>query len=482
METVEYIELFWDCPECGHRHISAVFNSQGNRCPNCLHWRTEDVELYEAPDSQIITDSNLINRKPFWVCKVCEAVNEDTGVPATVLQCGNCDSYQTSSIGAITGNQAADQQAPATVAIGEPVERRSNTGQNQASTPSTPKTGRISGFAASLIGMTLIGGGFFGSSVLLSQPNDATLRQVQVTDLKWTVEVEVQEQKTFTRSGWDESVPQAAAILQSQKKQRGTRQEQKGSRTVMVDEQYQSGTRTETYSEPEQYQSGTRTETYTTSERYQSGTRSETYSDSERYQSGTRQDCKTTSKGNGVGTRTCRDVAVYSTRQIQRSRSVPVYGTRHIQHSRTVPVYSTRQVQRSRTVPVYSTRKVPVQEPIMITLPVYDTWITYRTKEWVPAHTYKQTGKAHEPRQAPTVKLVKLPPQRIAATRTTCHVAGNYSIHIGWFQPAQVQTGEWNLPCQEYDRIQIGNSIKLRQTDANSATIVRSPSLWPPFM
>lgn len=421
MDKVEYIELFWDCPQCGQAHISAVFNAQGNRCPHCLHWRTEDVPLYEAADSQIITDPALIDRQPFWVCKVCHAVNEDTGLAANLLQCGNCDSYQTSEVGGITGDSAADQAAPDPVAVGAPVAfKQNNSAGNtqslrQPSSGSQKSGGGFSRWVAGLIGLSLVGGGIVVSLAVAAQIRERSPLQVQVTDLVWTVETEVQELKTLTRQAWAAELPSGATITKSERRQQGTRQEQRGVRTVLVPERYQSGTRTETYM------------------------------DSERYQSGTQEKCKTTSQGNGVGKRTCRDV----------------------------PVYSTRQVQRTRSVPVYSTRQVPIQEPIWVDVPVYSNWITYRIKEWVPVQTYSQTGRDDAPKRTPTVKLTQQPPQKIAATRTICRLSGDYSTQPGWFQSPQSTAGSWTLPCSEYDRINIGDRVELRQESADAVHLVQ---------
>jgi hypothetical protein len=484
METVEYVELFWDCPECGQTHISAIFNPQGNRCPNCLYWRVEDVELYEAPDSKIVTDPKLIDRKPFWICKVCDAVNEDTGIAADLLQCSNCDSYQVSEVGGITGNVVEDRQAPNTVAVGETVELRTNSHENRSNnsdgarsalplpvgqSPNQNKRSRW--LAAGIASITLVGGGLLGNSILSSKTNAPATLQVQVTDLQWTVEIDVEEKQTFTRQSWRDSVPAGATIVRSQTRQRGTRQEQKGFKTVMVEEQYQSGTRSETYYESERYQSGTRSETYYESERYQSSTRSETYYESERYQSSTKQECKTTSRGNGVGQRKCKSVPIYSNRKVARTRSVPIYSTRKVPYTRSIPIYSIRKVPYTRSVPIYSTRKVPVQEPIMVSVPVRDTWVTYSASEWIPQQTYRRSGQDDDPRNA-DLKLAQLPLQRISATRTICRLNGTYTIQNSWFEKPQSKSGTWELPCQEYDRVEIGERVKLRQNTAYSANLM----------
>jgi hypothetical protein len=117
-------------------------------------------------------------------------------------------------------------------------------------------------------------------------PPEPTVLQVQVTDLSWVAEVDIEEQRGYKRESWQSAMPSGATLLKTETRE-NRRPENRGFRTVMVPEQYQSGTKTETYTELEQYQSGTTTQTDYSSERYQNGTTNETYYESERYQSGT---------------------------------------------------------------------------------------------------------------------------------------------------------------------------------------------------
>ncbi len=485
MNRVEYIELFWDCPECGQAHISALFNPRGNRCPSCLTWRLESIALYEAPDSQVVTDPKLINRPPFWVCKVCDAVNGDTGLAAHLLQCENCNSHQTSEIGAISGDQIPDKVAPPAVAVGEPVELQKSALPSRRAAPSTnTPIVVVAGGIATMMGIGIISsamqarmvtpwGGGPATISPLTPMQDSSVLQVQVTDLIWQAEIDIEEQQGYTRESWKSVMPAEATLIKSAARE-NKRSEQRGFRTVMVPQEYQSGTRTETYTEPEQYQSGTRTETDYQSERYQSGTKNETYYESERYQSGTEEKCQTRSMGNGVGQRSCTSVPVYGTRQVSRSRSVPTYSTRQIPQSRSVPIDSTRQIKRTRSIPVYSTKQVPIQTPIMVTVPFSDTWATYRLTAWRFKQTQTDKGHNDTPRKPP-IKLVKLPPQRIAATRMKCQIQGQSSNLNRAAGPTQSKPQIWNLPCEEYDRVNIGDQVQLQLSDANSANLVTAP-------
>ena len=435
METVEYIELFWDCPQCGQTHISAVFNPQGQRCPQCFHWRSQAVALYEAPDSRVITDPAIINRPPFWVCKVCDAVQEDHGEAAHLLRCGNCDNYQVSAVAGISGDAIADQQAPPTVPVGEAVP--------SPTVPSPTTSLRRTRWLGTIAGITILGSTAIGIAHWTNRAPDLPPPiTVQVSDLQWRSTVTLEEQQRLTRQGWQDAVPKDAVVVKQETRQRSTRQEQRGVQTVMVDEQYQSGSREETYY---------------ISERYQSGSRQETYYDSERYQSGTQQECQTISKGNGVGQRTCHTVPVYSTRQVSRTR--------------TVAVYSSRQVPRTRIIPVYSTRKVPTQQPILVPVPVLDTWVTYTVQAWVPQQTIKRRGDRNAARDI-SVPLSPQPPQRLANPQITCTVTGTGSAAAGWFAPSVVKTGTWQLPCEQFDRLHVGDRVTLQPTTAQTATLM----------
>lgn len=290
-----YVELFWDCPECGQPHISAVFNPNGQRCPNCFYWRQDDDQLYEAADSQIITDAALIHKPPHWICKVCGSANPDEGLAVELLQCGNCDSYQTSLVGNITGNENRDQQAPKTDETGEVVEQRAKIPESRFENPVVPKSlqakrsqsGRSSKPSHRPI-RWLIRLGLIGTAAALTTVAGVvwlvspTQVDVQVKDLTWTVTIPIEEYRLVDRADWDESVPTGATIIARQTKIRSYVERQQGYRT-------------------------------------------ETYWESERYRTGSKKVCKTTSQGNGVGKKTCKDEPTYDTRRTQRTREVPNY-------------------------------------------------------------------------------------------------------------------------------------------------------------
>ena len=402
-ERIEYIELFWRCRECGQDHISAIphLNPTGWYCPNCFFRRDESVELYEASDSRVITDPDLIARieegRADWKCKHCGSLNTDTGVPKEMLVCEVCKMWQTDE---------SDQSTPVRDEAGEVIAKHKKR-VDRFEDPIVPRSlQEASGnknreriyTALSIVAVIATGIGASISAWWLFAPRPI---EVEVKSLPWEVTVEVQQLQPVEKSGWEETVPVEARILSSETRQRGTQEVQYGTKTVMVTEQYQSGTRTETYTTSEQYQSGTR------------------------------ENCTTTSTGTGAGKRTCT----------------------------TVPVYSSRPVQHSRQVPQYSTRQVPKIVPNMVSEPVFDTYIHYQVDEWQHEQTLTNEGKDDEPRIAPVTKLDNVPyPERTLAPATTCQITGAYQ------RRGKQRVKTWEIPCNHFDQIDSGDRVKLQAT------------------
>ncbi|MEL7035624.1 MAG: hypothetical protein AAFO04_08410 [Cyanobacteria bacterium J06592_8] len=416
MEKKTYIELFWDCPECGQQAISAIKGQShdGYTCPQCGYNRKRSDRLYERPESRTITDPDLIRRietgKVDWECKYCGSLNPQTGVGEEMMACRVCGQFQTDDF---------SPETPETATVGEQIHQRTEPIRDRfevipknlerfthSSRQTSQRNGATSSSRKSLVRGLSIAGAVAGSAVggwwlLSSHPVE-----VQVQSLPWEVQVEVQQLKPVNTSGWDETLPIGARIRSSQTRQRGTRQVQRGSRTIWVNERYQSGSRIETYSDQVRYQSGSRTE------------------------------CQTTSTGTGAGQRTCRDV----------------------------PVYSTRPVQRSREVPVYSTRQVPRVVPNMVTEPVYDQYVYYTVDKWVYEQTFTKKGFDDQPRTPPVVRLDNSPyPERALSPETSCQITGVYQ------QGDQQNVKTWKIDCNQFDLIDTGDRVTL---DINQGSMV----------
>ncbi len=451
-----YVELFWDCPECGQQAISAIdggMEHDGFTCPHCAYNRKRNDALYDRPESRPITDPDLIERiesgKIDWECKYCGSLNPQTGIGEQTMACRVCHQFQQDEISpnAPLLDQTGEKVQQRTEAIRDRLEvvpenllrhaAPANDNRPSLSMPELPSFDWQSlpwrkiawGLGIAGVGSLVFLGGWW-----LFAPRPL---EVKVQSLPWEVTVELQELHPIQREGWDETVPLNARILSSETRQRGTREEQQGTKTIQVSEQYQSGTKTETYTVQEQYQSGTKTESYT---------------DSERYQSGTEDDCKTTTTGTGAGRKSCTTIPVYSTRSVSKTRQVPQY--------------STRPVTRERKIAVYDTRLVPKVIPNMVTLPVYDTWETYIVQEWEYLNTLRNQGVDDQPRIAPRVTLGNgFYPQRALAPQEFCKVVGFYK------EGDQQKTGAWGLPCTQFDLINTGDTVKMEVNRVGGATL-----------
>lgn len=448
--STSYIELFWDCPDCGQQAISSIdggMQHDGFTCPNCAYNRKRDDALYERSESRTITDPELIARiesgEVDWECKYCGSLNPQVGIGEDTMACRVCGQFQQDDL---------SPQRPLLDQTDEFVQKRNekildrfevipenlrkflpaNDNRHQfspklpsfdwQSLPWRPITWIVGGIA-------VVVGGWW-----LFAPHPL---EVKVQSLPWEVTVEVQQLVPVNKSGWDETVPLGARVRSSETRQRGTQEVQRGTKTIMETEKYQSGTTIKSYTETERFQSGTTTEPYT---------------DSERYQSGTRENCTTTSTGTGAGRRSCV--------------SVPVYSTRYIQRSRQVPTYSTRLVPKTRTVPVYSTRQVPRTVPNMVTEPVYDTYVYFTVDEWTHEQTLTTNGVDDQPRIAPVPQLDNYPyPQRALTPQESCHVIGAYRQG----DKQKVQT--WRISCKQFDRLNMGNTVKLTVNRAGQASL-----------
>ncbi|MGD1938025.1 MAG: hypothetical protein ACFCA4_10775 [Cyanophyceae cyanobacterium] len=369
-ERSKKILLFWDCPECGHSHVEGPTQ----RCPRCFWWRDRQVEFYEANDSRLLTpEEEAQYTRPDWICKVCGASNADTGQPVAELLCGSCNSWQTNSLD-LGSDRPEDANVGAQVAtVRGQWQEGFRVDEGATSPPPPPK--KSGGLGKKIVAGAIalgIGGTGFGAWQLFSPD----IIDAEITQRTWTVNVEIQEQRPVSGSGWN--LPSGAYNVNRREKQRTTRKVQTGTTTENVKVSYQA-------------------------------------------QTGTKEQCRTTSDGNGVGTRTCRDV----------------------------PVYTTKYRTETKTIPVYRNE------------PVYDTWYTYTEDKWGTQTTVSNNGVGDSPRTAPAFTLDNQPyPERSRPPQEICYITGQFE------QDNQVSQEQWSLPCAQYDRLKLGETVTLeRQGD-----------------
>ena len=405
MTETTYIELFWDCPDCGQQAISALPVPKqapdpapdGFTCPTCAYNRRRSDPLYERPESRVVTDPDLIQRiktgQIDWECKYCGSLNPQTGIGEAMLACRVCSQFQT---------DALSPEQPETASVGEVVAQRNEPIRDRfevipENLQAHPHSGATNSQRRLWLGVLLtLVIAILTAFWWFSRPQTV---EITVQALPWETQVEVQQLRPVSHSDWQERIPTNAHILATQTRQRGTQRVQQGTKWV------------------------------TTTERYKSGTRQETYTAHERYQSGTEQKCTTKTTGTGAGERICRDI----------------------------PVYSSRDVQRQRDVPVYSSREVTTEVPNWVTEPVYDTFVDYEVDEWQPEQTLVEQGEGSD-RRLPQPKLTQKPyPERALLPQVTCQVRG-----IVENQRADEAVQTWPLPCEQSDRLGVGDRVRLK--------------------
>jgi hypothetical protein len=349
MAHEEVILLFWDCPECGHKHIPGP----SRRCPQCFWWRDRTVNFYEAPDSVVLSPEAAARYAgPDWICKVCGVANPETGEPRANLVCGNCNSWQTNDLD--LGNAP-----PQTLPTGVPL----------AVTPPSQNTPKNNGLFKPIALGVACGLGILGLIVGIWQLSRPRLVTAEVVGRRWQVQVTIEEQRPVVEEGW--TLPAGATNVRTERRQRSTRQVPVGTTTTTVQVPYQE-------------------------------------------QVGTRQECTTTSRGDGTGERTCRDVPVYATRYRAENRSETVYRTE----------------------------------------PVYDTWYRYTIQRWQLLRTETATGTESSPRRPSAFQLATRPyPQRALPPSETC------------FLDVRTRTTPqtWEMACSEYDLVHTGQTQAFQQ-------------------
>lgn len=383
--------FWWDCPSCGQTKISSVLHEDertydsailGARlhCPSCFYVMKGDEPSY-VDETVYEIPAEWVERleKPRWKCQQCGALNEAHEVAsADDLYCHACETWQCDIPDTPTYDPEAvlkrEKYVEAKSRFENPITpieliqdkaaqqgtRKKQTQKKQDKSPS----GTLSNLQKLLIAGILVSG--FG--LWLFDGSRIRTIDASFTHPSASVTVEVQNYQIVQKEGWDPAVSAPEySLIDSYKKQRGTRQ--------VLDH-------VETYFEDEQYIARYETETYTDTV-------------TEREQTGTRQECETVKSGATARTK-CRDVPVYST--------------------------VSKEVTKTRDVPVYATRQVERQRNIYRTEPVFDMWYVWKQREWVHHETLSAFSNTFEIQYPDTTPYAERPNFRVQAPQLSCRV------------------------------------------------------------
>ncbi len=185
------VMAYWDCPFCG---------TKGNRgdtvnCPSCGRARG-DVKFYmqgytegetreenERGDIEYVDEekAKTINRNPDWYCSFCNSLNSDNAA-----FCSNCGATREASESNYFEMLKKKQEREATKA--QPA---------AAQAQAAPKRGsRKPLLIAAVVILAIIG--------LFTYLNgNKTSGDLTVTALSWTREIQIEENREFSESGWE---------------------------------------------------------------------------------------------------------------------------------------------------------------------------------------------------------------------------------------------------------------------------------------
>ena len=183
---------YWDCPFCGSRGIRGdVVN-----CPSCGRARG-DVQFYvkDYREGQNLREEELGNyeqlddekaqsfsKNPDWYCSFCNSLNSDNAE-----SCSNC------------GSSRADSEANYFEMLKKKKEREAAEAAAQPQVQSSsaqPKSSRKTLLIIACIALAIIG-------LFVWMNGNNTSGDLKVTSLGWVRNINVEEYKMFSDSGWE---------------------------------------------------------------------------------------------------------------------------------------------------------------------------------------------------------------------------------------------------------------------------------------
>lgn len=280
MSKSNYKVGWWDCPQCGRKHIYGLEDI----CPGCGFAQSEEVEFYLDESSEYLSEeeADKIDKGPKWYCSYCGTANR-----ANEKVCNQCGAPKNENKGDYFKyySNTTENKTEQTRIKRDTVERSVDIQENDSNIIFNilniiKNNKKMSiGIVSAILMMFLV--------IWALVPKEKT---IHVDDMSWTYIINIDELKTFHENGW--YLPSGARLEYTRWEFRRT----------------------------DRIKTGTRTETYTDTERVKVGT--------EKYKSGTR------NLGNGVFEDVYGTRDKYETRTVTKTREVDVYTD--------VPVYDTK--------------------------------------------------------------------------------------------------------------------------------------------
>ena len=191
------VEGVWDCTHCGSKAIKARYK----KCPGCGASQDEDTKFRLPSEITYVPEAEAeqISREPDWQCSYCGQLNKDTDT-----NCEGCGASKEDSdynyFELQEKNKVNDIQSEHINELKEESKIRAT------ENPVSALVKRYGVIALSII----VGVLFVVGLVALLSPK---VKTVTVDEVAWRYDVDVEEYKTFTESGW--SLPTNARLLRS---------------------------------------------------------------------------------------------------------------------------------------------------------------------------------------------------------------------------------------------------------------------------
>ncbi len=182
----------WDCDYCGNMGNLGPHT----HCSSCGSARPNDVVFYmpRGVDAEVTDDAELAAAKEGanWVCDFCNNSNRNS-----YTACVSCGALKEASKKNLQVREFSEREVPTS----------SKPQQKLAANTKPPK--RSSNFFKIIVFLGILGFGYFG----LSQFSSSI--EVEVTNLEWQRNIEVEEYKLVTEEDWD--LPKGAQVLKTSK-------------------------------------------------------------------------------------------------------------------------------------------------------------------------------------------------------------------------------------------------------------------------
>lgn len=229
------IEGYWDCPYCRTKAIRGGIRI----CPNCGKARGEETKFYLIETDKFVSD-DVVEKGPDWYCDYCDTLN-----PYSATHCINCNSARkdaTDDYFSMREKKSKENNHS---------DEFSNTQSNNNGVDENFKASKVEAFMQKKtdtkddnheiihqskvsaikeqVGDILVGTFEFlfqhsvpiiisfvvmaliGSLVYFLYPREA---KINITDTKWTREIEIEEYKTVRENGW--SIPSGGRLAYTQ--------------------------------------------------------------------------------------------------------------------------------------------------------------------------------------------------------------------------------------------------------------------------